>query len=210
MGETVRGRRDVLQVLMGGMAAGLAIPGLSEAHPMQGHLKDPAKVAAAEARAGARSGPAFLDAHQMATLGSLAEAIVPGSTRAGVAPFIDQLLAVDTAEHQRDFLSALGAIEGEAIARFGHPWKALDEPQQVELLTAAFAKAPSRGESSSSRSSSAAASLPPFNLRDHADAVKGWILGAYYSSEIGLRELGYTGNMFFASFPGCEHAGGHH
>ena len=209
MGETIRGRREVLQVLMGGMGAGLAIPALAETHPMQGHLKDAAKVAAAETRAGAQSGPAFLDAHQMATLVSLAEAIVPGSTRAGVAPFIDQLLAVDTPEHQRDFMSALGGLEGESIARFGHPWKALDEPQQTELLTAAFAQEPSRGDSASSGGSSKAASLRPFNLRDHADAVKGWIVGAYYSSEIGLRELGYTGNMFFASFPGCEHAGGH-
>jgi hypothetical protein len=211
MGETVRGRREVLQVLMGSMGAGLAIPALAEAHPMQGHLKDTAKVAAAETRASAQSGPAFLDAHQMATLVSLAEVIVPGSTRAGVAPFIDPLLAVDTPAHQRDFLGALGAIEGESIARFGHPWKSLAEPQQTELLTAAFAQAPSRkdGTADPTSRSSAAASLTPFNLRDHADAVKGWIVGAYYSSEIGLRELGYTGEMFFASFPGCQHPGGH-
>src|SRR5688572_14849681 len=104
MDETGRGRREVLQALLGGVGAGLAIPALADAHPMQGHLKDPAKVAAAEKRAGTQSGPAFLDAHQMATLVSLAEAIVPGSTRAGVAPFVDQLLAVDTREHQRDFL----------------------------------------------------------------------------------------------------------
>src|SRR5687767_10131210 len=103
MTQKARGRREVLQGLVGGMGAGLAIPALAEAHPMQGHLSDHAKVAAADAKAkaGAGSKPAFLDAHQLATLASLAEVIVPGSTRADVAPFVDQLLAVDTRDHQR-------------------------------------------------------------------------------------------------------------
>src|SRR5688572_7118753 len=144
MTQKGRGRREVLQGLVGGVGAGFAIPALAGAHPMQGHLSDHAKVAAADAKAGASPKPAFLDAHQLATLASLAEAIVPGSTRADVAPFVDQLLAVDTRDHQRDFLNALGAIEGESMARFTHPWKALSGPQQVELLTAAFAKEPSR------------------------------------------------------------------
>ncbi len=204
------GRREVLQGLMGSVGAGFALPALAETHPMQGHLKDHAKVAAADAKAGASpSRPAFLDAHQLATLVSLAEVVVPGSTRAKVAAFVDQLLAVDTSQHQKDFLSALGAIEGESIARFAHPWKALAVPQQVELLTAAFAAAPSRSPSGPGGPSSAGTPQPPVNLRDHADALKGWIVGAYYSSEIGMRELGWTENMFFASFPGCEHPGGH-
>lgn len=54
----------------------------------------------------------------------------------------------------------------------------------------------------------AVAPVPP-TLRDRFEHLKGWIVGAYYSSEIGMRELGWTGNVFFASFPGCEHPGGH-
>ena len=42
-------------------------------------------------------------------------------------------------------------------------------------------------------------------LRDHFDHLKGWIAGAYYSSEAGLKELGYTGQLFFTSFPDCDH-----
>ena len=38
--------------------------------------------------------PEFFDAHQLKTLERLAEAIVPGSTSAKVAPFLDQLIAV--------------------------------------------------------------------------------------------------------------------
>jgi hypothetical protein len=47
-------------------------------------------------------------------------------------------------------------------------------------------------------------------LHGHFENLKGWISGAYYSSEVGMRELGWTGDRVFASFPGCEHTEGHH
>jgi hypothetical protein len=215
VGETPRtlGRREVLG-LMGAAGASLALPAVAQDHPVRDHLAHHDRVAAADTRAsvpGAK--PVFLDAHQLATLVSLAERIVPGSTRAKVAPFVDQLLAVDTPANQRKFLGALGWIDAEAQARFHHPWKALTEAQQIELLTAVstaeFAEPPHfwvRGE--------AVIVPPPLpkrppTTRDRFEELKGWIAGAYYSSEIGMRELGWTGQTFFASFPGCEHPGGH-
>ena len=99
------GRREVLQGLMGSAGAAFAIPVLADGHPIQQHLKDHAKVAAADAKANVpEAKPEFLDAHQLETLVSLAERILPRSTEAKVAPFIDQLLAVDTRDNQRDFL----------------------------------------------------------------------------------------------------------
>ena len=86
------GRREVLQGLMGAAGAGLALPAIAQDHPVRDHLAHADRVAAADTRAsvpGAK--PVFLDAHQMATLVSLAERIVPGSTQARVAPFVDQL-----------------------------------------------------------------------------------------------------------------------
>lgn len=47
------------------------------------------------------------------------------------------------------------------------------------------------------------------NLRDYFDHLKDWISMAYYSSEPGMKELGWTGDNFFATFTGCNHAGGH-
>ncbi len=171
-------------------------------------------MAAADTRArvpGAK--PVFLDGHQMETLVSLAERIVPGSTRAKVAPFVDQLLAVDTADNQRKFLSALGWIDGEAQARYNHPWKALTEAQQTELLTAISTAEPAEPPHFWVRGEAVVVPPPlpkrPPTTRDRFDELKGWIAGAYYSSEIGMRELGWTGQTFFASFPGCEHPGGH-
>jgi hypothetical protein len=194
-------RRAAIRALAAGVGAGMALPAVAESHPVHRHLADPAALGEAEAAATAPDRKlAFLDGHQSDTLVSLAERIVPGSTAAGVAPFVDQLLSVDTQDNQRRFLNALGAIEGEAISRFGRPWKSLTGAQQVELLTAVSTADPGGRD---------AQGLPHATLRDHFDHLKGWISGAYFSSEAGMRELGWTGNVFHAGFPGCPHPGGH-
>ena len=208
------GRRRWLQGLLGGVGAGLAIPGLAESHPVHAHLADQAKVAGADAKTVAAGWKAeFLDAHQFETLSSLCERIVPGAVKVKADRFIDQLLAVDSQDNQQAFLSALGGIDGEARARFSKTWKALTEPQQVELLTAAStADLPddAGGRDLRPRNAPAAPSgASSQSLRGHFEHLKGWIVGSYYSTEAGMRELGWTGNQFYASFPGCEHPDGH-
>src|SRR5919112_360488 len=137
------GRRAVLQSLLTGVGATVAVPMVSDAHPMQQHLANQKKVARADKKAAAAAyKPEFLDAHQFTTLEAISERIVPGSTKARVAPFIDQLLAVDTTTSQRSFLGAMGAFEMQAIEKFGKPWKALTAAQQDELLTIASTAQP--------------------------------------------------------------------
>jgi Gluconate 2-dehydrogenase subunit 3 len=185
-------RRDAIQILSGGIGVGVAVPGLAADHPMHEHLADQTRVATAEKKAAAvQYKPVFLNAHEFATTKSLAERIVPGASKAKSAEFIDQLLAVDTQANQRGFLNALGSFEGKAIEKSKGPWTKLPPAQQDEILT----------EASSAESG--------MRLRDHFDLLKGWIAGAYYSSEIGMRELGWTGNVMFAEFPGCPHPEGH-
>jgi hypothetical protein len=203
------GRRAVLQSLAGGLGAGLIVPALGGAqHPVHQHLANQKRVTSADKKAAAAAyKPEFLDAHQMQTLEVLAERIVPGSTKAKVAPFIDQLLAVDSPDNQKAFLSAMGAFEMMAIDKAGKPWKALGGAQQDELLTAA-----STAEAGLTMPGYRAQSQVPVGkttIRDHFDNLRGWISGAYYSSEIGMRELGWTGEMFFAELPGCAHPEGH-
>jgi hypothetical protein len=203
------GRRAILQGLLGGVGAGLALPLGAETHPVHQHLADAAKVDRAKAQTkDAAWKPEFLDAHQFATLSALAERIVPGSVASGSDRFIDQLLAVDSRENQGRFLIALGAFEGEARTRFGRPWKALTEAQQVEVMTAASTMA---AEAPPRRGRAPAPKPGPgqVGLRDHFDHLKGWIVGAHYSSEAGMRELGWTGQSFFTSFPDCPHPGKH-
>ena len=204
------GRRAVLQSLLTGVGATVAVPMVSDAHPMQGHLANQKKVARADKKATAAAyKPEFLDPHQYATLEAVAERIVPGSTKARVAPFIDQLLAVDTTTSQRSFLGAMGAFEMQAIEKFGKPWKALTTAQQDELLTVASTSEPGLKVTVPSASTRPEVTEGKATLYDHFANLRGWISGAYYSSEIGMRELGWTGEMFFAELPGCTHADGH-
>jgi hypothetical protein len=196
------GRREVIQRLAMSIGGVLTFPLVASAHPIQHHLRDASTIAIADASAAAEDyTPAFLDSHQIDTLAMLAERIVPGSTQAKSAPFIDQLLAVATPDDQRTFLQAMGAFEGLAISRYHAPWKQLTDEQQTELLTMASTAKPGAAPKPSEPAD--------VTIRDRFDHVKGWIVGAYYSSEIGMRELGWTGSMFFATLPGCDHPDGH-
>jgi hypothetical protein len=216
MGDAKKiGRRDAMQILSGSIGVGFALPGLPEGHPLSAHLADQAKVSQADRKAAAAQWkPAFLGAHEFATLKSLADRIVPGASKAKTAEFIDQLLAVDTQGNQRSFLSAIGAFEGRALDRTRRPWTALSAAEQAEILRDASTMSPGAAPeppwtTGKPIASSGAAGPVRLTLRDHFDLLKGWIAGAYYSSEIGMRELGWTGNVFFAEFPGCQHPGGH-
>jgi len=194
------GRRAVLQTLVGGVGAGFALPGVAgagqHAHPAFG---DRAVVAAAQEGAAAGAEAAFLDPHQLKTLEVLAEAIVPGSTEAKVAPFLDQLVAVGSADDRRGFLSALGAFDMFAIEKHRKPWVALSADEQVALLEAASTADPGRRPGGGGT----------LTIRDHFNSLRGAISEAYFSSEKGMRELGWTGNVFHQELPGCTHPGGH-
>ena len=89
--------------------------------------------------------PEFLDAHQMKSLEALSEAIVPGSTEARVAPFLDTLLAVEAPDDQQKFLGALGAFDMLAIEAHGKAWTALTAAEQDGLLQKASTTAPGLG-----------------------------------------------------------------
>ena len=197
----------MLQTLLGGVGAGLALPGVAQAqHPVQHHVGTATAAAAQKKAAAAAYKPVFLDAHQLKTLTALSEAIVPGSTEAKVAPFLDTLLAVESAQNQKSFLSALGAFDMLAIEKNAKPWVALTAAEQDALLqTASTAPASARP---------AWPGAPPVaggktTIGDHFSNLKGWIAGAYFSSEKGARELGWTENVFHAELPGCTHPDGH-
>lgn len=199
-------RREMVQRLMGGAAGGLIAPAVAVAHP---HAPAPAAVPTAVPNPSAETwDPLFLDPHQAETLTVLAERIVPGSKKAGVTRFVDLLLSVDTRERQERFVASLSAMDGESLRRDGRPFKDLSETRQNELLTIASTPGrpqPSGHESASPSGSAEPAGMPLSILNEHFENLKSWISKAYYSSEAGMKELGWTGSYFFPSFPGCEH-----
>ncbi|MCL5004947.1 MAG: gluconate 2-dehydrogenase subunit 3 family protein [Acidobacteria bacterium] len=201
-------RREMVQRLVGGAAGGLVVPAVAAAHPAHPLFMDHAAASKQGAEAPtANWNSAVLDQHQIETLSALAERIVPGSTKAGVAPFVDLLLSVETLENQQAFLASLSAIDGESRRRYNFPFKELTEDRQNELLKIVSAVARSQSTGDESSSPSEAASQPVLSLsvlNKHFENLKSWVSKVYYSSEVGRKELGWTGSYVWPTFPGCE------
>ncbi len=197
-------RREIVQRLLAGAGAGAAWPLVSASHPIFEQLKNGAIFAEIEKLEGAADWkPIFLNAQQNETLAALAESIVPGSTKAKVGRFLDLLLSVDKPQNQTKFVQSLAAFQAEAQKRFEKDFPALSDEQKFALL----ADAAKNYESSHVQDPPDARKAP--ELHAHFENLKGWISGVYYSSEMGMRELGWTGESVFAEFPGCKHTGGH-
>jgi hypothetical protein len=197
-------RREMVRRLAAGMGVGAAWPLVAASHPILELLRNDAILEEAEKLGAADWKPLFLNAQQDESLIAIAESIVPGSTKAQVNRFIDLLLNVDTETHQKEFVAALAALEGEAQKRFAKSFPALDEGQKSQLLTDVSA-APAKTNSDRAEAEEKSAAL-----HERFENLKGWVIGAYYSSEIGMKELGWTPDRVFANFPGCEHPEGHH
>ncbi|MGH9350741.1 MAG: gluconate 2-dehydrogenase subunit 3 family protein [Terriglobia bacterium] len=160
--------------------------------------------------------PAFFDPHQYATFTVLAERIIPGSTDAQVGQFVDLLLSVEAQQAQKRYLNSLSAFEAYSLATYQKPFKDLSEDQQNQVLTVASTAKPGGG------------ALPGFGgrrilgprnleasqeekltLRDHFELLKRAVVEAYFSSEPGMKYLGWTGQVMWSSFPGCQHSDQH-
>ena len=208
-------RRQVMQRILGTAGAGIALPGLASGHPIHDHLMNGHVAPAAEdAAVGADWKPAFFDDHQNETLTVLAERIIPNSGAAQVNRFIDALIAVDSQENQKKLLASLGTFDHEAITRYNAPFKDITEEQQIVILTEASSAKASEGGAGGRRRRrpvvpKPGAVEPTLTLRDHFENIKGWVSGAYYSSEMGMKELGWTGQVAWDSLPGCPHPDGH-
>ncbi len=188
-------RRELAKILLAAAPA-LAFPAVSSAHPVWRHLTDSDFLDSAEPKlASPNWKPIFLSPAQEASFRVLAELTLPGSGKALVSRFVDLLLSVEDKVAQQKFLGSLSAIDGESSTKFGESLARL-APQQQESLLVSISTAPRSGDASSV-------------LRGHFEDLKEWIAGAYYSSEIGMRELGWTPDRVFSTFPGCSHPEGH-
>jgi hypothetical protein len=198
-------RRAWVQRIMAGAGAGIAAPVLGGANSGFTSLES---AFAARRESADDWKPAFFNDHQNLAVVALAEKIVPGSTALQVNRFIDLALDAETQDDQRKFVSSLNAIEGESLRRYGRSFTDISASQQDEILTAASNAQSFRPDLSDDAATAGAHPSAP-SLRDYFDHLKDWIRMAYYSTEDGMKELGWTGENFFESYPGCEHAGGH-
>ena len=178
------GRRAVLQSLATGVgAAAFALPATAaHVHQAAAAVANPANP---DATTTAASSLLFLAHHAFDTLNILSEQIVPGSRAAAVPEFLDRLLAVESTDTQKRAMQALGAFEREARSAHGKPWKALTAEEATALLTKI-------------------STLPGEDATRHAfDGIKGAVAETYYSTEAGMKELGWNGSVAFAPPAAC-------
>ena len=145
--------------------------------------------------------PAFLNEDQNETLIALSDVIIPatdtpGAKEALVNRYLDLVLAGEPAESQQKFVDGLNYIDTESQRLFGKEFHLLTPEDQNDLLQPL-----------------AYPLRPSFWLnKDHPDPgvehfgrLKSMIAVAYYTSEIGQRELGWDGSFTHGPYQGCEH-----
>jgi hypothetical protein len=209
--NTPLSRREMIRKLVG--RTGTFLLGAAAAHPIYKHLADGTVLASADTHVPAgKWKPLYLNTHQSETLELLAERIIPNSGKAQVTRFVDLLLSVDTLDTQREFNDSLAAFDQEATNRYAHEFKELSDSDQNQLLT--FFSTSPKGAGAPPSSDDDESTVRPSlgrnpTLRDHFENIKTWVRGAYYSSELGMRELGWTGRVFYEKMPACQHPDGH-
>jgi hypothetical protein len=208
-------RREMLRasVLVGAAAA--LRPALSSAQSGAQSAAQPSELTPAQSGVDASKDlaapgwkPLFLDEHQNETLVILSDLIIPatdtpGAKEALVNRYIDLVLAAETPDMQRAFLNSLGYLDGESMKRFKSAFRYLAADDQDLLLHAlAYPRNASNwtGE----------ADVNPDKGHAHFEALKERIMTAYYSSQIGEKELGWDGAFAHGPYQGCEHPEGEH
>lgn len=150
--------------------------------------------------------PVFLDEHQNATVIALSDLIIPATSTPGakealVNRFLDLLMSAEVAETQRAFIAALAYIDGECMQRYNAAFVYVPVEQQREFLT--LIAYPHSLETWREEATE-------FAGHEHFTKLKTWIVGAYYSSPVGLKEIGWDGTFPHGVFSGCTHGASDH
>jgi len=151
--------------------------------------------------------PLFLDEHQNETLIIVSDLIIPATDTPGakgalVNRYIDLLLAAETRESQKAFLNSLGYLDGESIRRYKAAFRYLAREDQDDLLHSLAYPSGNSGWTGEAAG--------PDIGHGHFQHLKQRISMAYYSSQIGAKELGWDGAPAHGVYQGCEHPEGKH
>jgi gluconate 2-dehydrogenase gamma chain len=185
------GRREMLRIL-GTAAAAAHFPGFSKWSFACGHIGN----AALQIKP-AMYQPQFFTVAEYAAVERLAEMIIPsdatpGAKEAGVAEFIDFMVASDP-EPQYAFRSGLAWLNAHSERTLGKKFVELTPQQQASLLDPLGFKDKARpGEEDG---------------RKFFALVREFTVTGFYTSEIGYKELDNPSLKFYSESPECPHKG---
>jgi gluconate 2-dehydrogenase gamma chain len=186
-------RRDILKSLtMGAMASSVLRVIPLHAAEYAHHLVAAEKAAAA---AGAYT-PKFFSARDFKTLQTLCQAIIPadsdsgGAMEAGAPEFID-LLTSENPRYQLKLGGGLMWLDADCADRYGKPYVDCAPEQQKEILDLIAYSRNAEKDPGLSQGVEFFAFLREIT----ADG--------FFTSQIGIKYLGYVGNTYLLSFNGC-------
>jgi hypothetical protein len=193
MGLKSVSRRDILKSLtMGAMAGSVLRVIPTQAAEYAHHLVDAEKAATP----GGRYTPKFFRPRQYKTLQALCQTIIPpegdtgGALEAGAPEFVD-LLTSENSDYQLKLGGGLMWLDATCTDRYGKAYLDCAAPQQKEILDAIAYRA------NALKDPSLAQGVAFFAFLRNLTA------DGFFTSEIGIKYLGYIGNKYMPDFPGC-------
>ena len=185
-------RRDVLRTLGMGAMAGSVLRVI----PMQAAEYAHNMVQAEKASAAGGYTPKFFPPHQYKILQALCETIIPaedgtgGAIEAGAPEFID-LLTSENPEYQLKLGGGLMWLDSTCTDRYGKVFLECASEQQKQILDQIAYRRNALSDPSLSQGV------------DFFSFLRMMTVDGFFTSEIGIKYLGYIGNKYMKSFAGC-------
>ncbi len=186
-------RRNVLKSLAMGAAATSVLRVIPAQAAEYAHHMIAAEKAATPAKAYA---PKFFPAHDYKTLQTLCQTIIPadsdsgGAIEAGAPEFID-LLTSENKEYQAILGGGFMWLDNTCTDRYGKPFLDCSTDQQKEILDLIAYR----------KNVIAQPALGPGV--EFFSFLRNMTADGFFTSEIGIKYLGYIGSTYLTEFPGC-------
>jgi hypothetical protein len=186
-------RRDILKSLAYGAAATSVLRVIPAQAAEYAHHMIAAEKAATPAKAYA---PKVFSAHDYKTLQTLCQTIIPadadsgGAIEAGAPEFID-LLTSENLDYQRILGGGLLWLDSVCSDRYEKAYLDCSPEQQKEIVDLIAYK-------------KNAVTNPALNTGvEFFSFLRNMTADGFFTSEIGVKYLGYIGSAFLKEFPGC-------
>jgi Gluconate 2-dehydrogenase subunit 3 len=185
-------RRTMLRILAAAPAA--AAFSCTEAEAQQAHTQAQAAQTTAQ-KTGTPYKPKFFNAHEWATIGMLANIVIPkddrsgSATDAGVPEFMDFMMA-DQPGRQTAMRGGLVWLDRECVSRYDKMFVNCTDAERTKVLDDISwpSKTPPPGMSHG---------VAFFNTFRDLTA------SGFWTSKMGIKDLQYTGNVFVPEWKGC-------